>query len=263
MSFEFLKINIADGIAKVTIDRPKANALNRNVVLELNRCFTQLRDDNSVQAVIFTGAGDKFFVAGADIGGLAEFANQADALAARADSRLGQDTLNILENMGKPTVAAINGFCLGGGLELALAFSLRTASKTARLGLPEVSLGIIPGYGGTQRLARIAGPGVAREWILTGDHFGAEEAHRVGVVNRVFEPAELLSGTETLVKTILSRGPIAVRYAMEAIARGLETSLADGQRLESDLFGILATTKDTKEGLNAFLEKRPARFTGK
>ncbi|MBI3818086.1 MAG: enoyl-CoA hydratase/isomerase family protein [Planctomycetes bacterium] len=263
MSFEFLKITNTDGIARVTIDRPKANALNRQVVLELNRCFTQLRDDDSVRAVIFTGAGDKFFVAGADIGGLAEFANKADALAARADSRLGQDTLNIIENLGKPSVAAINGFCLGGGLELALAFTLRTASRNAKLGLPEVSLGIIPGYGGTQRLARLAGPAVAREWILTGDHFGADEAHRVGVVNRVYESAELLSATETLVKTILSRGQIAVRYAMEAISRGLETSLADGQRLESDLFGILATTQDTKEGLNAFVEKRPAKFTGK
>jgi enoyl-CoA hydratase len=262
MTFEFLKLQISDSIARVTIDRPKANALNRQVVLELNRCFTELRDDPSVRAVLFTGAGDKFFVAGADIGGLAEFANHADALGARADSQLGQSTLNLLENMGKPTVAAINGFCLGGGLELALAFTLRTASKTAKLGLPEVSLGIIPGYGGTQRLARIAGPGVAREWILTGEHVGAEEAHRVGVVNRLFEPADLLSGTEALLKTILSRGPLAVRYAMEAVARGLETNLADGQRLESDLFGILATTKDTKEGLNAFLEKRPAKFTG-
>jgi enoyl-CoA hydratase len=168
-----------------------------------------------------------------------------------------------IQNLGKPVVAAINGFCLGGGLELALACTLRTASKTARLGLPEVSLGIIPGYGGTQRLARIAGPGIAREWILTGDHFSAEEAHRVGVVNRVFEPAELLTGTEALVKTILSRGPVAVRYALEAIARGLETSLVNGQRIEADLFGILATTADTKEGLNAFLEKRAAKFTGR
>lgn len=263
MTFEFLKVQNDGGIAKVTIDRPKANALNRQVVLEINRCFSSLRDDDSVRAVIFTGAGEKFFVAGADIGGLAEFANKADALAARADSRLGQETLNIIENIGKPTVAAINGFCLGGGLELALAFTIRTASKTAKLGLPEVTLGIIPGYGGTQRLARIAGPGIAREWILTGEQYTSEEAHRVGIVNRLFEPAELLTGTETFVKMILSRGPIAVRYAMEAISRGLETSLADGQKLESDLFGILATTADTKEGLNAFLEKRPAKFTGK
>ncbi|MFN0207170.1 MAG: enoyl-CoA hydratase/isomerase family protein [Planctomycetota bacterium] len=261
MSFEFLKVNIAEAIARVTIDRPKANALNRQVVLEINRCFTELRDNDAVRAVIFTGAGEKFFVAGADIGGLAAFANNADALGARADSRLGQDTLNIIENLGKPTVAAINGFCLGGGLELALAFTLRTASKTAKLGLPEVSLGIIPGYGGTQRLARIAGAGVAREWILTGDHVSADEAHRVGVVNKLFEPADLLNGTEQIVKSILAKGPIAVRYAMEAISRGLETNLADGQRLESDLFGILATTKDTKEGLNAFLEKRAAKFT--
>lgn len=262
MAYEFLKVSASDGIARVTIDRPKANALNRQVVLELRACFQQLRDDASARAVVLTGAGEKFFVAGADIGGLAEFANHRDALGARDDARLGQDTLAILENLGKPSVAAINGFCLGGGLELALACTLRTASKTARLGLPEVSLGIIPGYGGTQRLARLAGPAIAREWILTGDAFAAEEAHRVGVVNRIFEPAELLAGTEAMVKTILSRGPLAVRYAMEAIARGLETDLAHGQRLEADLFGILATTADTKEGLNAFLEKRAPKFGG-
>lgn len=262
MSFEFLKVENRDGIAFVTIDRPKANALNRHVVLELHRCFSQLRDDAAAKAIIFTGAGDKFFVAGADIGGLADFAKRADALGARNDSKLGQETLNIMDTMGKPTVAAINGYCLGGGLELALAFSLRTASTTAKLGLPEVSLGIIPGYGGTQRLARIAGPGVAREWILTGDQFSAAEAHRVGIVNRVYEPGELLASTEALVRTILSRGQLAVRYALDAIARGLETNMADGQRIESDLFGILATTQDTKEGLTAFVEKRPAKFTG-
>lgn len=263
MSYEFLKVHVADTVARVTIDRPKANALNRQVVLELQRCFTELRDADGVRAVILTGAGDKFFVAGADIGGLADYANRRDALGARADARLGQDVLAIVDGLRKPVVAAINGFCLGGGLELALACTLRTASKTAKLGLPEVSLGIIPGYGGTQRLARIAGPAVAREWILTGEQYAADEAHRVGVVNRVFEPDALLSGTEALVKTILSRGPLALRYAMEAISRGLETNLEDGQRVEADLFGILATTDDTKEGLNAFLEKRPAKFSGR
>ena len=263
MAYEFLKVSTQDGLARVTIDRPKANALNDQVVAELGRCFAELRDAASVRAVILTGAGEKFFVAGADIGGLAQFAKARDALSAKANSRLGQETLSILETMGKPTIAAINGFCLGGGLELALACTLRTASATAKLGLPEVSLGIIPGYGGTQRLARIAGPGVAREWILTGDHYSADDAWRVGVVNRVFSPAELLSGTETLARTILKRAPIAVRYAMEAIARGLETNLADGQKLECDLFGILATLEDTNEGMSAFLEKREARFSGK
>ncbi len=263
MTFEFLKVAVDDGLARVTIDRPKANALNRQVVVELGRCFTELRDAETVRAVILTGAGEKFFVAGADIGGLADFANRKDALGARADSRLGQDTLNVLENLGKPTIAAINGFCLGGGLELALACTLRTAATTAKLGLPEVTLGIIPGYGGTQRLARIAGAGVAREWILTGEPYAADEALRVGVVNRLFEPAALLEGTEKLARTILSRAPVAVRYAMEAVARGLETSLADGQKLESDLFGILATLDDTKEGMNAFLEKRAAKFAGR
>jgi enoyl-CoA hydratase len=263
MAYEFLKVATEDGIARVTIDRPKANALNDQVVSELGRCLGELRDAPSVRAVLVTGAGEKFFVAGADIGGLAQFAGQRDGLAARANSRSGQETLSLLESLGKPTIAAINGFCLGGGLELALACTLRTASRTAKLGLPEVSLGIIPGYGGTQRLARIAGPAVAREWILTGEHYSAEEAHRVGVVNRVFDPGDLLAGTEALARTILTRAPVAVRFAMEAIARGLETNLADGQRLECDLFGILATTEDTREGMSAFLEKRPARFTGR
>ncbi|MBL8693572.1 MAG: enoyl-CoA hydratase/isomerase family protein [Planctomycetes bacterium] len=263
MTYEFLKVAVEDGLARVTIDRPKANALNRQVVLEIGRCFTELRDAEAVRGVILTGAGEKFFVAGADIGGLAKFANERDSLGARADARLGQDTLAILENLGKPVVAAINGYCLGGGLELALACTLRTASSNAKLGLPEVTLGIIPGYGGTQRLARIAGAGVAREWILTGEPYSAEEAHRVGVVNRVFSPEELLPGTEKMMRTILSRAPIAVKFALEAIGRGLETDLADGQKLEADLFGILATTEDTREGMNAFLEKRPSKFVGK
>ena len=165
--------------------------------------------------------------------------------------------------MGKPTFAMINGFALGGGLELALACTLRTAATTARLGLPEVSLGIIPGYGGTQRLARIAGPGVAREWILTGDMFSAEEAHRVGVVNRIFPPEELRDGTMELVGTILSRGPVALRFAIEAIHRGTNMPQREGEIMECDLFGLAASTADMKEGMGAFLEKRKANFQGK
>jgi enoyl-CoA hydratase/carnithine racemase len=165
--------------------------------------------------------------------------------------------------MGKPTVAMINGFALGGGLELALACNLRTAATTARLGLPEVSLGIIPGYGGTQRLSRIAGPAVAREWILTGDQFSAEEAHRVGVVNRVFPPAELRAGTMKLVESILSRGPVALRFAIEAIHRGANIPQREGELLECDLFGLAASTEDMREGMAAFLEKRKPNFKGK
>jgi enoyl-CoA hydratase len=165
--------------------------------------------------------------------------------------------------MGKPTVAMINGFALGGGLELALACTLRTAATSARVGLPEVSLGIIPGYGGTQRLSRVAGPAVAREWILTGEQFSAEEAHRVGVVNRVFPPAELRAGTMKMVETILTRGPVAVRFAIEAINRGSNIPQREGEILECDLFGLAASTEDMKEGMGAFLEKRKPGFKGK
>jgi enoyl-CoA hydratase len=168
-----------------------------------------------------------------------------------------------LERLGKPSVAMINGFALGGGLELALACTLRTAAKTARMGLPEVSLGIIPGYGGTQRLARIAGPGVAREWVLTGDMFNAEEAHRVGVVNRIFEPAELVEGTRKMISVMLTRSPVALRLALETIARGLNMSQTEGEVIESDMFGLASTTEDMREGMAAFLEKRKPNFPGK
>ena len=207
---------------------------------------------------MLTGSGEKAFVAGADIGELA----MMNPLSAKDLARRGQKVLERLERMGKPTVAMINGFALGGGLELALACTLRTASRTARVGLPEVSLGIIPGYGGTQRLARIAGPGVAREWILTGDMFGAEEAHRVGVVNRVFAPEELESGTMKMVETIMSRGPVAIRFAIEAIHRGANMPQREGEMMECDLFGLAASTSDMKEGMGAFLEKRKAEFQG-
>jgi enoyl-CoA hydratase len=168
-----------------------------------------------------------------------------------------------LEKMTKPSVAMINGFALGGGCELALACTLRTASTTAKLGLPEVSLGIIPGYGGTQRLARIAGPGVAREWVLTGDLFGAEEAHRVGIVNRLFAPEALREGTMQLVDTMLKRGPVALRLALETIRRGMNMSQAEGEIIESDMFALAATTEDMREGMGAFLEKRKPQFQGR
>jgi enoyl-CoA hydratase len=165
--------------------------------------------------------------------------------------------------MGKPTIAMVNGFALGGGCELALACTLRTASTKANFGLPEVSLGIIPGYGGTQRLARIAGPGVAREWVLSGDMFSSAEAHRVGVVNRLFEPEELSEGTMKLANTLASRAPVALRLGMEAINRGINMSQKDGEIMECDMFGLASTTLDMKEGMAAFLEKRKAKFTGK
>jgi enoyl-CoA hydratase len=259
MNYENIQYATGDGIATVTIDRPKVlNALNATTLAEMEHAFDTAKADESVRAVIVTGSGEKAFIAGADIGELAKM----NPLGGKDLSANGQRVLRKLEEMGKPTIAMINGFALGGGLELALACTLRTASTTARVGLPEVSLGIIPGYGGTQRLARVAGPGVAREWVLTGDMFPAEEAHRVGVVNRVFPPEELEAGTRKMVDTILSRGPVAVRFSMEVITRGMNMPQAEGEAIECDLFGLAASTADMKEGMAAFLEKRKADFKG-
>jgi len=260
MSYENIRYEADGGLARVTIDRPKVlNALNDRTLDEIAHALDRCQGDEGVRAVVLTGAGEKAFIAGADIGELAKM----NPLSAKDLARKGQTVLDRLEKMGKPTVAMINGFALGGGLEIALACSLRTASTKARVGLPEVSLGIIPGYGGTQRLSRIAGPGVAREWILTGDMFSAEEAHRVGVVNRVFAPEELEAGTREMLATILSRGPVAVRFALEAIDRGGNMPQREGELMECDLFGLAASTEDMKEGMGAFLEKRKANFQGR
>jgi enoyl-CoA hydratase len=260
MSYENILCEVTGAIGRVTINRPKLmNALNRQTLDELASAFDALRDDEAVRLVILTGAGEKAFVAGADINELAKM----HAMQAKDVAYYGQQVFARLEKMGKPTIAMINGFALGGGLEMALACTLRTASTKARIGLPEVSLGIIPGYGGTQRLGRIAGPGVAREWVLTGDMIGAAEAHRVGVINRLFEPEELEAGTLKLAETILSRGPVAVRLGMEAINRGLNMTQQEGEIIESDMFGLASTTADMREGMTAFLEKRAPNFTGK
>jgi enoyl-CoA hydratase len=253
-------LEVAGGVATLTVNRPdKLNALNAATLDEMEAAFEHCRASESVRALVLTGAGEKAFVAGADIRELARMT----PLSAKDLASRGQQVLARLETMGKPTVAMVNGFALGGGLELALACTLRTAASTARLGLPEVSLGIIPGYGGTQRLSRIAGPAVAREWILTGEQFSAEEAHRVGVVNRVFPPAELRVGTMKLVESILSRGPVAVRFALEAIQRGSNIHQREGEILECDLFGLAASTEDMREGMAAFLEKRKPAFKGR
>jgi enoyl-CoA hydratase len=258
-SYESLLVERDGPIAVVTLNRPKVlNALDAAMLRELAACFDALRDDAEVRGVIVTGSGDKAFVAGADINELARM----KALEAKSLAFFGQQVFARLETMGKPSIAMVNGFALGGGCELALACSLRTASRTAKLGLPEVSLGIIPGYGGTQRLARIAGPGVAREWILTGELVTAEEAWRVGVINRLFDAAELREGTFALMRTILSRGPVAVRLALETIRRGLNMSQQEGEVIETDMFGLASTTADMREGMAAFLEKRKPAFTG-
>lgn len=260
MSYENLAVDRDGGVATITVDRPKVlNALNQDVLGELAAALDEVASDGEVGCVILTGAGDKAFVAGADINELAAM----DPLGAVALATRGQAVVRRLEHLGKPTIAMVNGFALGGGLELALACTLRTASTKARVGLPEVSLGIIPGYGGTQRLARIAGPGVAREWVLTGDMISAQEAHRVGVINRIFEPEELVAGTRSLADAILSRGPVAVRLGMEAITRGQDMAQRDGERMECDMFGLAATTEDMQEGMAAFLEKRKPEFQGK
>lgn len=259
MAYENLLFEVKDRIARVTINRPKVlNALNDQTIRELYHAFTTIGTDPNIWGVILTGAGDKAFIAGADI---QELAKQGP-IDGKNKSLLGQGVLNLIETVGKPVIAAVNGYALGGGLELALACTLRTGSKAAKVGLPEVTLGIIPGYGGTQRLSRVAGPGVAREWVLTGEIYSAEEAHRVGVFNRIYDPAELIPKTEELMKTILSRGPIALRFSLEAIHRGGEMTLAEGQKLEADLFGLISTTADMKEGMTAFLEKRKPNFTG-
>lgn len=261
MSYENILFGVEDGIARVTINRPdKMNALNHQTLTELGHAFDAVAADDSARALIITGAGSKAFVAGADIGELLEVAGQAEKASELA--AFGQGVFRKLESLGKPSIAMINGFALGGGCELALAATLRTAANTARMGLPEVSLGIIPGYGGSQRLARIAGPGVAREWVLTGDMFDAAEAHRVGVVNRVFAPDELEEGTNKMVSSILGKGPIAVRFGMEAILRGWDMDQSAGEALETDYFGKASMTEDMREGMAAFLEKRKADFKG-
>jgi enoyl-CoA hydratase len=257
VTYENITLEKKGAVALLTINRPKVmNALNDATVGELAHAFDAVGADDDVRALVITGSGDKAFIAGADINELARM----NPLGAKALAFKGQQTLTRLEHLGKPSIAMINGFALGGGCELALACTLRTMSTKARIGLPEVSLGIIPGYGGTQRLARIAGPGVAREWVLTGDMFDAAEAHRVGVANRIFEPEQLEEGTMKMVNTILGRAPVAVRLAMDTIRRGTNMSQAEGELIETDMFGLAATTEDMKEGMAAFLEKRPAQF---
>jgi enoyl-CoA hydratase len=260
MAHENLLYEKRDGIGFITFNRPKVlNALNRNTMEELRDILTAARGDDEVRVLILTGAGEKSFVAGADI---SELAVQTP-VSGKETAAFGQGVLHLLETIGKPSIAAINGFALGGGCEVALACSMRLASKTAKLGQPEVKLGIMTGYGGSQRLARLCGKGVAHELCLTGEMISAEEAMRIGLVNHMYEPAELLPAAEALAKKIIANAPLSVKFTMEAIERGTEMPLVEGQYLETTLFGLLAATEDMREGTRAFLEKRSAQFRGK
>ena len=253
MAAENVLVHIRDRIGYVTINRAETlNSLNRATVMDLSTAARRLRDDGEVDAVILTGAGEKAFAAGADIPELLEL----DPSTGRDLARKGQVTLSLFENLGKPVIAAVNGFALGGGCELALACHMRVASEKARFGLPEVKLGIIPGYGGTQRLTRIVGLGRALELILTGEMINAKEAYRIGLVNRIVPRGEVVPAAESLARTIISRGPVAIRLALEAALRGSRVDLESGLTMESDLFGIVCGTADKQEGVNAFLEKR-------
>ena len=244
-------------VSVLRIHRPEVlNALNRETLAEIEQFVRAFHDDPEQGALIVTGAGEKSFISGADIQELAVLGPYG----ARDISRFGQRVLDLLEQSTKPVIAAVNGYAFGGGCELALACHVRLASDHAVLGLPEVSLGIIPGYGGTQRLPRLIGTGRALELILTGRRVKADEAERIGLVNRVVPRAELLAEAEALAQAMLKNGPLAVAAALEAVQRGLQLGLPDGQRIESGMFGLLAASEDMHEGLKAFLEKRPARF---
>lgn len=260
MEYKFIKMEKADEVGVVTINRPeKLNALNGETLEELKQAFLDLAGDAEVRAVILTGAGEKAFVAGADIQELSTLS----AREGRETSRKGQELTLQMERFPKPLIGAVNGFALGGGLEIAMACHLRTASIKARFGLPEVTLGLIPGYGGTQRLPRLVGKGRALEMILSGSMIDAQEAHRIGLVNKVIEPEELLNQTKELAKKMTQNGPLALAMALESVERGYEMSLSESLNLEADLFGMCCTTEDMREGTGAFLEKRKANFQAK
>jgi enoyl-CoA hydratase len=258
--FENLLIERDGAVAIVTVNRPKVlNALNTRTLDELRRALLGFQHDAGVRAVIITGAGGKSFVAGADINELA-VQTPTDG---REHALRGQQVLDLIENLGKPVVAAINGFALGGGCELAMACTLRIASEDARLGQPEINLGIIPGYAGTQRLARLVGNGRALEILLTGEQISAAEAHRIGLVNRVVAAAELMAEARKLAATLGAKAPVAMRYILEAVNRGTQQPLHEAQVFEATLFGLIASTDDMREGTAAFLAKRKPEFKGK
>ncbi len=260
MPFSNLLYEKKEGIAFLTINRPdKLNALNRITLEELKEVLCDIEHDEVIRVVILTGSGDKAFVAGADIVEI----SQLKAQSGKDFALFGQSIFTIIENLGKPVIAAVNGFALGGGCELAMACSLRIASENARFGQPEVNLGVIPGYGGTQRLPRIVGKGRAIEILLTGDMIDAQEAYRIGLVNKVTSREELIPTCESIARKIIAKGPVAIRYALESAHQGMEMPIEEGLFLEATLFGLTCATEDMKEGTKAFMEKRRAVFKGK
>jgi enoyl-CoA hydratase len=260
MDFKNLITRKVDGIGWVTINRPdKLNALNAEIVGELKSAFLELEKDAEVKAVILTGSGEKAFVAGADIGELAGL----DLIEGRNYALNGQELTRIIENFRKPVLAAINGFALGGGTEIALACHIRIASENAKLGQPEVKLGLIPGFGGTQRLARLIGKGKAMELVLSGRVIEVQEAREIGLVNKVVPLPNLQAEAETMAKEIIKNAPLALGYAIEAINKGLDRTLEEGLDLEAEIFGRACGTEDSLEGTKAFLEKRKPNFRGK
>jgi enoyl-CoA hydratase len=260
MDFQNLLYEKKSSIAYVTVNRSKVlNALNMATMEELRAAFTDIQNDAAVRVAILTGSGDKAFIAGADIGELSKH----DAVSGKEYTHRGQSVLDLIESLGKPVIACINGFALGGGCEIAMACTMRLAGSNAKLGQPEVKLGIIPGYGGTQRLPRLVGRGIAMQLVLTGEMISAEEAHRIGLVNEVVAPAELIPRAEAIAQKIIANAPLAIQYAMEAVNHGLDLPLSEGLYLEATLFGVCCATEDKKEGTTAFLEKRAAAFKGK
>src|SRR4051795_1773007 len=259
-SFENILFEKKGAIAYVTVNRPKVlNALNMATMEELRRAFTAAKEDKEIRVVLLTGSGEKAFVAGADIGELSKH----NAVSAKEYTHKGQAVFDLIENLGKPTIACINGFALGGGCELAMACTIRLASENAKLGQPEVKLGIIPGYGGTQRLPRLVGKGMAMQLNLTGEMISAQEALRIGLVNEIAALADLIPRAEAMGQKIAANAPLAIKYCMEAVNKGMEMTLAEGLFLEATLFAVSCATEDKKEGTSAFLEKRTANFQGK